>query len=79
MLRITSFLVVFLAILSAHGFAQDQEGCCCGESLRPTVDVKAGYFFFSNSKMRKVYNQGGLDVRVAGLILCGDVFSCMAV
>lgn len=35
------------------------------------IEVKTGYFFFSNSKMRKVYDTGGLDVQVcASYPLC---------
>jgi hypothetical protein len=29
-----------------------------------TLEGKTGYFFFSNSKMRKVYDNGGLDVQL---------------
>lgn len=30
----------------------------------PLVEVKAGYFFFSDSKMRKIYKNGGLDLQL---------------
>lgn len=31
-----------------------------------SVEAKAGYFFFSDSKMRKIYDKGGLDVQLSG-------------
>lgn len=37
----------------------------------PLWEVKAGYFFFSDSQMRKVYDRGGLDVQLcAAYPLC---------
>lgn len=33
--------------------------------IRPLLEVKAGYFFFSDSKMRKIYDQEGLDLQLA--------------
>ncbi len=40
----------------------------------PTVEAKAGYFLFTDSKMRKVYRQGGVDLQVCGSY---PVFQCM--
>jgi len=34
---------------------------------RSLLEFKAGYFFFANSKMRRVYNHGGLDVQLSGV------------
>ena len=31
------------------------------------LEVKAGYFFFANSKMRKVFNHGGIDAQLSGV------------
>ena len=31
----------------------------------PMLEAKRGYFFFSEHKMRKVYNRGGEDVQLA--------------
>jgi hypothetical protein len=31
---------------------------------QPLFEVKTGYFFFSNSKMRKLYDRGGLDIQL---------------
>ena len=41
---------------------------CCQkvDSEQPVLEVKVGYFFFSDSKMRKVFNEGGLDVQLCG-------------
>lgn len=33
----------------------------CGE---PLLEVKTGYFFFSNSKMQKIYDKGGFDIQL---------------
>jgi len=48
--------------------------------VEPTVEFKAGYFFFASSKMREIYNQGGLDLQICaagsiwdGLELYGSV------
>jgi len=35
--------------------------CCFSQ---PLLEVKMGYFFFSNSKMRDVYDRGGLDIQM---------------
>src|SRR5579883_1849371 len=32
----------------------------------PLVEVKAGYFFFTDSHMRHVYDQGGVDIQLSG-------------
>lgn len=34
----------------------------------PILEAKAGYFFFTDSAMRTVYNEGGLDVQISGSI-----------
>ncbi len=36
------------------------------DSVQPTIEAKAGYFFFASETMRDVYNQGGIDVQLAG-------------
>jgi len=42
-----------------------QETTSCYFS-RPLFEAKAGYFFFSNSKMRKIYDRDGLDIQLCG-------------
>ena len=41
---------------------------CCETTSNPccVVEAKVGYFFFSDPKMRKVYNSGGIDVQLSG-------------
>jgi len=34
--------------------------------IQPTIEFKTGYFFFADDKMRKVYDEGGLDLQIAG-------------
>ena len=43
-----------------------QPAQCQSYAIQPTIEFKTGYFFFSESKMRKVYNKGGLDLQIAG-------------
>jgi opacity protein-like surface antigen len=33
---------------------------------QPLIEVKAGYFFFSSAKMRKIYDRGGIDAQLSG-------------
>jgi hypothetical protein len=46
--------------------------CClpwalqASESAPSSVEAKAGYFFFTSSNMRHVYDNGGADVQVSG-------------
>jgi len=72
MQRTSLFVFVLLTALSAYGFADDRDcfsykkpGVICpGANL--TLDTKVGYFFFSDAKMCKIYDQGGLDMQVSG-------------
>lgn len=67
--------MIFLVCLSAFGFADEQD-CFFNEepflSIPESnewcsgVEVKVGYFLFSNSKMRKVFDEGGIDIQVSG-------------
>jgi hypothetical protein len=34
--------------------------------VQPMIEFKAGYFFFAESKMRKIYDNGGFDLQVSG-------------
>ncbi len=40
---------------------------------RPLVDVKVGYFFFTDSKMRRVFDHGGLDLQLSGAYPVYDI------
>ncbi len=75
MRRICPSIFVLLTALSAHGFSDEQESSSYKEpnvtnsetnQAQPTLEIKGGYFFFSDAKMQKVYNEGGLDVQVSG-------------
>lgn len=33
--------------------------------IKPILEAKAGYFFFTDHKLKKVYDQGGLDLQIA--------------
>lgn len=67
--------IIFLICLSSFGFA-DEQGCFFDEEpflsiqesaeWRSGLEAKVGYFFFSNSKMRKVFDQGGIDIQLSG-------------
>lgn len=37
-----------------------QKDCC----IQPTLEIKSGYFFFSKSSMRNVYDKGGIDLQL---------------
>jgi outer membrane protein len=72
MLRISSYIFVLLTTLSTFGFA-DNGGCCSFEEpclscpeANFAIESKVGYFFFSDSKMRKIYDRGGLDLQISG-------------
>lgn len=73
MLRISAFICIFLTILSMYGFSDEQDCLCpieslaCAETLERdnTLNIKVGYFIFSDAKMRKIYNKGGLDVQIS--------------
>lgn len=34
--------------------------------IRPNIEAKIGYFFFGGHKMRKIYDDGGLDLQLSG-------------
>src|SRR5271166_6591939 len=48
-------------IYASYGYQEEE---CCTQ--QPILEAKAGYFFFSDSKMRKVYNDGGIDLQISG-------------
>lgn len=60
-----SLLVILSTLSAAQGycgeFTEESTLCCFPHSL---CEVKTGYFFFSNSKMRKVYDKGGVDIQL---------------
>jgi hypothetical protein len=46
--------------------AQPTPNPVCTKKYPPTIDFKAGYFFFSSSTLRKIYDKGGLDLQLSG-------------
>jgi opacity protein-like surface antigen len=68
--RHIKFKTFFLSLLAIYpAIASAQESCCEQEAAQcyfsqPMCEVKAGYFFFSDSSMRKIYDKGGLDVQL---------------
>jgi hypothetical protein len=36
------------------------------KKIKPILEGKMGYFFFSDKKMRKIYDRGGLDGQISG-------------
>ncbi len=66
---------IFFLALSVHGFA-DLKSCCFKKQtnqiasepnkFQPLLEIRGGYFFFSASKMRKIYNKGGGAVGLSG-------------
>ena len=43
-----------------------EDECCALESSPPIAELKVGYFLFADTKMRKIYNKGGIDVQLSG-------------
>lgn len=60
-----TMLVLSSIVIGGQGsgceFNEEATPCCFSQ---PLVEVKMGYFFFSDSKMRKVYDKGGLDIQL---------------
>lgn len=60
------WLVMFLWITPL--ILEGSSMSCCGSGdvcpAQVSVAAKAGYFFFTDSKMRKIYDKGGLDVQL---------------
>lgn len=67
--RICNRKAVFGALsifLSTGGVAEEPEKSPSFRCSGPLLEVKTGYFFFSDPTLRKVYNKGGFDIRVSG-------------
>lgn len=61
-----SILGLLLTTYMAEGICDDcceYQECC---TQQPILEAKVGYFFFADSKMRKVYNEGGIDLQISG-------------
>jgi hypothetical protein len=64
MLRVGIISLLALCTLATKGFCQEEPAKAKNNSFPTLLEVKAGYFFFSDPKMRKIYDQGGLDVQL---------------
>ncbi len=62
--------------MTTHDLATAHASQLKNEKIRSDLEFKVGYFFFSDSKMSDVYDQGGLDLQ-----LCGStpVWKCLQV
>jgi len=59
------------AMMAISAFASAQETAsppkaCEQTKYPPLLEFKAGYFFFSSSKLRKIYPSGGIDLQLTG-------------
>jgi|JI9StandDraft_2_1071091.scaffolds.fasta_scaffold200498_1 hypothetical protein len=60
-----------IALLFACFLNQAFSMCCCEESpwwarQHPILEAKVGYFFFTDSSMNRVFDDGGIDVQLSG-------------
>jgi hypothetical protein len=58
-----SLLAIATTLSATKGSCSELTPCCFS---RPLFEVKTGYFVFSDSKMRKVYDRGGWDIQLCG-------------
>lgn len=65
-------LIFSLLFTSSLSYGEEVECCCddysdeyCNIMDGVRLEAQAGYFIFSDSKMRKIYNKGGLDLRLS--------------
>lgn len=62
--------IIFLSLLVVLSTLSTSQGSCSEfnqktiPNFNPLLEVKTGYFFFSSSKLRKIYNNGGWDVQL---------------
>lgn len=54
------FKIFFLLVLAFSSTLSATSTCFS----QPLLEVKTGYFFFSDSRMRKIYDKGGIDVQL---------------
>ncbi len=57
---------------SCESIQETSTGC----EIHPLYEFKAGYFFFTNSKLRKVYDRGGLDLQLCASYPLWNVTAC---
>lgn len=67
--KLTVILPALMLSLAAHTLGCADVACeteCCEPEPQPLIELKAGYFFFTDSKMQHVYDHGGYDVQISG-------------
>ena len=55
--------IFFLAFAAGSLMGSQTRKVC---QKHPSLEIKGGYFFFSDPKMRKVYDHGGFDLQFSG-------------
>lgn len=70
MLKKGSLFALFL-LLGVPGFCNGKTNAAAAApkekyDIQPLIEAKVGYFFFSDSKMQKVYDEGGIDLQLSG-------------
>jgi len=63
-----AFCVGFLAqgFFCGHAVHYSGEPELSHSHIKSTLEAKAGYFFFTDAKMREIYDKGGWDVQLSG-------------
>jgi len=61
MIRSLFKLRILFLFLLAISSSTEATPCCFSQ---PLLEVKTGYFFFTDSKMRKIYDKDGLDIQL---------------
>lgn len=59
------FVLFTCSYFTLNGSGASCNSYCENNSFLSNIDVKMGYFFFSDSKMRRVYDKGGFDIQVS--------------
>lgn len=67
------FITALFSTSLAQGFCNQQtsiqtpqESCTLSTAIKSVLELKAGYFFFADSTLRKIYDKGGLDLQISG-------------
>lgn len=58
-------ITVSIMLSATDEFCSELTQCPSSQCIsRPLFEVKTGYFFFSNSQLRKIYDKGGFDIQL---------------
>lgn len=68
--------VVLLFVQASALLANEPGGACPNPHAHSSVEVKAGYFFFTDTPMKTVYDQSGVDIQITGTypVLSGKLY-----